>query len=398
MVFKTIKSKIRRFKEIFRTNWREFIDKHPRYDTDYYQAEVQKMLVCGSEAGGFATYQCLYCGEDEHTANFSCKGKACPQCGKRYARDSMIKIANKLLPGVSYRQSVLTMPEQLRIPFYQHEDHQRVFSRFMQAGHACLEELLREIAKCPSAKIAAIVFLHTSGRSGTYNPHLHIILGEGFLLPESEQWKTFKWLPMDRLRLLWQAHLLTMVAEEFPEQAALVQALWDNYPNGFYAYPGNQKKDRIPTKNYQQLIRCLTKYLASPPIGLGRITGYSNNEVTYHYQSHTTKQREFETIDAKIFIGRMVQHILPKGFQRVRYYGLQASATFKKWYATIARLAGDLVDAMISYTQRISYAAFFEEVTGRNPLQCRHCGRGMELVRLYHPARGVFYDLLAPPD
>ncbi len=80
------------------------------------------------------------------------------------------------------------------------------------------------------------------------------------------------------------------------------------------------------------------------------------------------------------------------------YYGLQASATFKKWYATIVRLAGDLVDAMISYTQRISYAAFFEEVTGRNPPQCRHCGRGMELVRLYHPARGVFYDLLAPPD
>ncbi len=54
------------------------------------------MLVCGTEAGGFATYQCLYCGEDVHKVNFSCKGKGCLQCGKRYARDSMIKIAAKL--------------------------------------------------------------------------------------------------------------------------------------------------------------------------------------------------------------------------------------------------------------------------------------------------------------
>lgn len=91
----------------------------------------------------------------------------------------------------------------------------------------------------------------------------------------------------------------------------------------------------------------------------------------------------------------MVQHILPKGFQRVRYYGLQATATFKKWYEVIARVAGDLVDAMVSYVNRIAYTDFFEEVAKRNPLTCNNCGVGMELVWLYHPDRGLFYDLLA---
>ena len=61
----------------------------------------------------------------------------------------------------------------------------------------------------------------------------------------------------------------------------------------------------------------------------------------------------------------------------------------------IAGVAGDLVDAMVSYVNRIAYIDFFEEVAKRNPLTCKHCGTGMDLVRCYHPDRGVFYDVLA---
>lgn len=92
-------------------------------------------------------------------------------------------------------------------------------------------------------------------------------------------------------------------------------------------------------------------------------------------------------------------HTFMSSWQKVRFilqitHGLQATATFKKWYEVIARVAGDLVDAMVSYVHRITYADFFEEVAKRNPLKC-NCGAGMELVRLYHPDRGLFYDLLA---
>ena len=86
----------------------------------------------------------------------------------------------------------------------------------------------------------------------------------------------------------------------------------------------------------------------------------------------------------------MIQHIFPKGFQRVRYYGLQATASFKKWYGLIAKVAGDLVDAMMSDIKRISYADFFEEVAGRDPLTCKYCGGEMALVGLSLPKYGVF--------
>ena len=189
---------------------------------------------------------------------------------------------------------------------------------------------------------------------------------------------------------------MALVTAEFGELNGGVNQLWTDYPNGFYAYPGNHKK--VPTKNYQGLIKYLTKYLSSPPIGVSRIVGYDGERVKYYYQSHRTKVVEYETIDAQIFIGRMVQHILPKGFQRVRYYDLQATATFRKWHDVIVGVTGDLVDAVVSYVKRIDYAVFFEEVAKRNPLKCCFCGEGMELVRLFHPDRGLFFDLLAPPD
>ena len=76
----------------------------------------------------------------------------------------------------------------------------------------------------------------------------------------------------------------------------------------------------------------------------------------------------------------MVQHILPKGFQRVRYFGLQSTGNLRKWYEVIARVEGDLVDAMVSYVNRLRYSDFFEEMAGRNPLSCRYCGDQMELT------------------
>ena len=113
-----IKNKLKRFKAIFTDHWSAFVAKHPRYNTTYYEGEITKMLDCGTDAMGFAVYECLSCGEGQHKVRFSCKGKACLQCGKRYASESMKKIAARLLPRVRYRQVVLTLPSQLRVVFY----------------------------------------------------------------------------------------------------------------------------------------------------------------------------------------------------------------------------------------------------------------------------------------
>ena len=78
------------------------------------------------------------------------------------------------------------------------------------------------------------------------------------------------------------------------------------------------------------MARYVAKYVVSPPISVRRIDRYDGERVTYHYRSHRTDRMEHETVAADTFIGRMIQHTMPKGFKRIRYAGVQATKTFAK--------------------------------------------------------------------
>src|SRR5262245_19156398 len=86
-----------------------------------------------------------------------------------------------------------------------------------------------------------------------------------------------------------------------------------------------RKKDRLFDRDTGKgLARYLIKYVASPPISVSRIIAYDGQSVEYCWQDHKRRQQERARVSAVEFIRRLVQHILPRGFQRVRYYGLHA--------------------------------------------------------------------------
>ena len=107
---------------------------------------------------------------------------------------------------------------------------------------------------------------------------------------------------------------------------AKIDALWRKYPRGLVAY---LEEGKVPAGG-EGLAYYLAKYVVSPPISLRRILRYDGQRVRYWYNDHKTKQRQEEEVSALTFIGRMVQHILPKGFHRIRYYGLHATCKAKK--------------------------------------------------------------------
>ncbi|MCL1124326.1 transposase [Shewanella surugensis] len=165
-----------------------------------------------------------------------------------------------------------------------------MYSELMSVGHECLEALIQELLHSDTIKI---VFIHTYGRNGSYNPHLHILLAEGGLNPDTNQWVPINRLPLSKLRLKWQAHLLEFMLTRVGELNGIIKGLRDKHPKGFYVHPGNDKK--VPTKNYRGLLKYLTKYLASPPIGVSKITSVSGGHVSYYYQSYSSKRREYES-------------------------------------------------------------------------------------------------------
>ncbi|MBA7554351.1 hypothetical protein ES705_46965 [subsurface metagenome] len=111
-------------------------------------------------------------------------------------------------------------------------------------------------------------------------------------------------------------------------------------------------------------------------------------KVTYWYKDHETKATKVVTVDVFTFIGRMVQHILPKGFQRIRYYGLQATKTFEKWKEVVRegiKKIGKVIKGVYQVIAGKKYRERYKEMSGRDPLVCRYCGEKMDIWRIWHP-------------
>jgi putative transposase len=93
----------------------------------------------------------------------------------------------------------------------------------------------------------------------------------------------------------------------------------------------------------------------------------------------------------------MVQHILPKGFHRIRYYGLHATCKAKKVRGVLKQLLvalGRAIKGTYRILTRKTYRERVKASTGNDPFRCGRCGRGMILWKLWHPRYGVVYDEL----
>ncbi len=127
----------------------------------------------------------------------------------------------------------------------------------------------------------------------------------------------------------------------------------------------NVQKGQVPSQA-QSVARYVAKYVVSPPIAVRRIDRYDGQRVTYHYRSHRTERVEHETVAVDTFIGRMVQHTMPKGFKRIRYYGVQAPKTFAKVKgvirAALAKVEG-VVKGAVKIIARLTYRQRYEQKT-----------------------------------
>ena len=386
------------FKEIIEDNWELFKARYPRYDVPQYNSAVHKSLKCGSEEGGFADYICVDCGESRRVC-FSCKSCFCLSCSKVYVDNFVEQISKMLHPGVVYRHVILTIPEQLRYYFYQERTNGSFLSNLMKSGYGCLEDTVSIVRK-KKLKIGSIIVVQTHGRSGSYNPHLHVLMTDGGIDEQRGSWVDLGYFSYEVLRKKWEYYLFKMVKDFFntDEVNDLIDYLWKKYPKGLVA---NVQKGTVP-ESCRGLAKYLARYIASPPISVSRIVSYDGKQVKYWYNDHKSKGRKFAEVDVFTFLGRMVQHIMPKYFQRVRYYGLQSTRSFEKWKTVILnglKKIGRLVKGAYEVVSRKAYRDRYREVSGKDPFKCSNCGKEMEFWRLYIPDFGfvAFSDISGVP-
>jgi hypothetical protein len=379
------------FKQIFTDPWDTFQRAHPRYQTPYYDSLIAKMLVCGNpDKMGYIEYRCQHCGQGTHRVAMSCKSSLCLRCAKVYVDNWVSQVSRVLHEGVLYRHIILTVPAMFRTTFYQNAAV--VLSAFMRCGAQCLDDFYSTV-RGKMLRGGSITVLHTHGRNGQYHPHLHLLATSGGYDAQGARWEHLQYLPYDLLRRKWQWHLLSTLRKTLNTDAIqqLVDGGFRQYPNGLVT---NVQKGQVPAQ-YQSLARYVAKYVVSPPISVRRIDRYDGARVTYHYRSHRTERMEHETVPVDTFIGRMGQHVLPKGFKRIRYAGVQATTTFAKVkmviQAALARVEG-VVKGAVMIIARLTYRQRYTQSTGRDPLVCPHCQHEMAVWRIWHPTYGVIHD------
>lgn len=236
---------------------------------------------------------------------------------------------------MNYRHVIFTVPEQLRIFF---EQSPQLLSEMVEATKKTLEEVIKR-ATGKRLKIAIIAIIQTSGRASNYNPHIHIMCTSGGI-DEAGNWVEVNWIEFDYLHKQWQIRLFEVIEKNVlgVDIKALLKELKAKYSKGIVAYWESK-----PVKTGKGLMKYLIKYVVSPPIAVRRIIQYNGQEVEYYWQDHKSNQQERARVSAIEFIRLLCQHILPKGFQRVRYLGLHAVCLRQKVTERVRKAIGAVI-------------------------------------------------------
>jgi Putative transposase/Transposase zinc-binding domain len=305
---------------------------------------------CRSAALGGHVERCEDCGHSRIAYN-SCRNRHCPKCQGAAAKDWLAAREADLLP-VGYFHLVFTLPAELAGIAYQNKAV--VYDLLLRAA----AEALLTIAADPKhlgARIGATAVLHTWGSAMTHHPHVHMIVPGGgisldgarwvrcrlgFLVPVRVLSRLFRRLFLARLSDAYAAGHLTFFADHAglgdPQTFAAHLAPLSKKNWFVYAKP--------PFAGPEAVLAYLARYTHRVAISNCRLLALDERGVTFRYKDYRRNghaRYRTMTLAPDEFIRRFLLHVLPKGFHRIRHYGLLASAACK---ANIAR-ARELIAA-----------------------------------------------------
>ena len=350
---------------------------------------VERALDCGNIKKGYIKYKCLEC-KEEYIHGFTCKTKFCSKCGRMYSLKWSDKQVDNML-NVTHRHAVFTIPEELRNYFYQKRE---LLKDLQDAVYRVVSSYYQNKVK-GSHEVGLIAVVHTFGSDLKWNPHIHALFTEGGIDKNNKWFKKVSHIPYKYLRKSWQKLVLDIIKKNFTDirTKRIVNKLYKTYNEGFYV---NAERDLT---NIKQATKYIGRYLARPAIAEYRITDYDGKSVTFWYENKKPKKKITVTIDVLEFIGKLTQHIHPKGFRLVRRYGLYARAK-NKLSIEIIKLYNFIKQRNIyeiikkKTTRKMGFKERLIETFGVNPFICSNCGKDMILWEVWHHKYGVIYDAL----
>jgi hypothetical protein len=322
----------------------------PAYRADHaghlslHQLKVMSAIEhCRTAALGGHVEACADCGHQRIAYN-SCRNRHCPKCQGAAARAWLAEREADLLP-VGYFHVVFTLPAEIADIALQNKAV--VYDLLFQAA----SETMLTIAADPrhlGARIGITAVLHTWGSALTHHPHIHMIVPGGgislngqhwvsarpaFLLPVRVLGKLFRRLFLTRLIALYDAGKLAFFGKSRPlaERRAFLRHLSPTRGKRWVVYA------KPPFAGPEAVLAYLSRYTHRVAISNRRLLAFDKAGVTFRYKDYRRddgQRQRVMTLGTEEFIRRFLLHLLPRGFHRIRHYGLLAASSRK---ASLAR-------------------------------------------------------------
>jgi hypothetical protein len=347
---------------------------------------------CRTAALGGHRDGCAHCGFERFSYN-SCRNRHCPKCQALVKAQWLEAQQAELLP-VPYFHNVFTLPHQLNGLILCHEDNQRALLRllFQAAAQTLLLFGRNHLGGTPGITMV----LHTWNQQLRAHFHVHCLITGGALSLDQRRWrkarpkflfpvralsKVFRGKFLDGLQNLYEQKRLRFPAPV----AALASAegfgklLVDLGCQGWVVY------SKAPFAGPQKLLDYLGRYTHRVAISNHRLLSADDGQVRFHYRARAHgNQVKVATLAADEFLHRFLQHVLPRGFQRIRHYGLLARRNKQALLARCRHLLGADPPPL---PEKKSTADWLLLLLGIDVRRCPRCGQILERTELPRPCR-----------
>ena len=275
-----------------------------------HRRAIADIVACRTEALGGQQWCCDDCGTLRHVFH-SCRNRACPKCHGERTQAWLEQRREEMLP-VPYFHVTVTVPEELRAALRRHQTDG--YGTLMKVSAGAIVDLGRD-PRWIGGTPGVLAVLHTWTQRLIFHPHVHCLVTGGGLSADGATWH-----PAGRTFLFPRSALATLVRARFRDaftrlcpQADLPPHVWQ-IPWVVHITPWG--------RGQQAVLDYLARYAFRIAITNNRILAVDDHTVTFRYKDRAAGRHRSETVSGHEFIRRFLQHVLPAGFHKVRYYGL----------------------------------------------------------------------------
>ena len=354
--------------EIFKEFGTAYIAKHGEKMLPSHRCAMRDIESCRTAVMGGEVYLCKKCNEYNYSYH-SCKNRSCPKCGNKESQQWLESQKEQLL-AVPYFLYTPTLPHEFNTLFFTNQ--KELLGIFFKTSASAIQKLALD-PKYVGARIGLTGVLQTWKRDMGLHIHIHYIVPGGGITADSLEWKNSRYKDF----LVAEKPLGIIFKGKF--KAALKKAaLFDKVPTSVW-----KKVWVVDCKHIgsgEHALKYLAPYIRRIALTNKRIESSENGEITFRYKPGDSKSWKQMTLTASKFIGRFLQHVLPRGFVKVRSYGFlsqgQRTNNLKKVQNLLQTDNKKDEKERTPDNENLICADKFSAV-----INCPHCGGGLIFIR-----------------